>query len=344
MKFIQKSISILVLIFIISACERAFIGPDPTISPQVIFDEAWTFADQEYSFFEYKDIDWQAKYEEYKRLIEEDMNREELFEVIADLLYELRDGHVNLRSSFDRSRNWRWFLDHPTNFDYDLLERNYFNEEQQFVGSFIVNDFEDVGYMRYSSFSFGVSEGQLTYIMNRFKNYKGIIIDIRDNGGGSIGNVDRIASRFTDKDVVVGRERYRSGIKHDDFSEWEDRILEFYEPEEAIEDVAYRFTKPVVVLTNRSCYSAASFFTQYMKALPNVTIMGDWTGGGGGAPSFTELANGWILRVSNTQFESVDGFNIENGVPADVEVSLENADRNRGVDTILEAALALLRK
>lgn len=317
---------------------------EPELSAKAIFDEAWTFADREYSFFEFKEIDWQEQYEQYLPRVDSVSTSEELFEVIADMLYELRDGHVNLRAGFDRSRNWRWFLDHPVNYDYDLLERSYFKEEEQFVGPFIVYDFEDVGYLHYRSFSFDFSNASLTYIINRFKDHKGIIIDIRDNGGGSSGNVGKIANRFTDDRVLAGRERFRNGIGHDDFSDWEAAYIEAYEPEETQDSVLYRFTKPVVLLTNRSCYSAASFFTQYMRELPNVTTMGDWTGGGGGGPSFTELANGWILRVSNTQFESPEGFIIEDGIPPDVRIDLEKTDQDQGKDTILEAALALLRK
>ncbi|MEN0045771.1 MAG: S41 family peptidase [Bacteroidota bacterium] len=327
-------------------CETVFFEEETPFTAQAIFDEAWEFADREYSFFEYKEIDWNAVRAEYDSRIDSVMNREDLFDVIADMLFELRDGHVNLRSSFDRSRNWRWFLDYPPNYNFDVLERNYFKEEQQFVGAFIVHDFEDVGYMHYRSFSSTASEGALNYIMEKFKNHKGIIVDIRDNGGGSSGNVTRIARRFTQESILVGRERYRNGIGHNDFSEWENVRLEPYEPDSDIENdtIAYHFTKPVVLLTNRSCYSAASFFTQYMKALPNVTVMGDWTGGGGGAPTFTELANGWILRVSNTQFESPDGFNIEDGIPPDEQVGLRQEDEIAGIDTILEEALAFLRK
>ncbi|MEL6720649.1 MAG: S41 family peptidase, partial [Bacteroidota bacterium] len=216
----------LISILLFSNCETVFFEEELSFAPQSIFDEAWEFADQEYSFFDYKQIDWDAKRTEYSQQIRPDMNREELFDVIADMLFELRDGHVNLRASFDRSRNWRWFLDFPPNYNYDVLERNYFKEEQQFVGSFIVYDFGDVGYMHYRSFSSSVSEGALNYIMEKFKNHKGIIVDIRDNGGGSSGNMTRISRRFTQEPVVVGRERYRNGIEHNDFSDWEEVTLD----------------------------------------------------------------------------------------------------------------------
>ena len=207
---------------VFSSCELIFTEANPSTSPTAVFEEAWTFADRDYSFFEFKGIDWDSVYNVYRSQVNDDMDQEELFDVIADMLYELRDGHVNLRSSFDRSRNWTWFLNHPANFSYDLLERNYWKEEQQFVGSFVVHDFGDVGYMRYSSFSNSISSSALDYILEKFKDHKGIIIDVRDNGGGLITNIDRLAERFTDQEIVVGQSNYRNGPGHNDFSALED--------------------------------------------------------------------------------------------------------------------------
>jgi hypothetical protein len=318
-----------------------FMEANPSTAPTAIFDEAWTFVDQEYSFFEFKNIDWQDVRTQFEPLVSDTMNNEQLFDVLADMLFVLRDGHVNLSASFDRSRNWRWFLNHPPNYDYNLLERNYFNEQQQFVGAFTIFDFGDVGYIRYSSFSNTVTNGAMNYILDKFKDHKGIIIDVRSNGGGNILNVTAIAERFTDQEVLVGRQRYRNGPNYEDFSAWDDLNLQPFEIEE--DEEAKRFLKPVVVLTNRLSYSATTMFSQYMRELPNVTLMGDWTGGGGGGPSFTELANGWVLRVSNTQLVAPDGFNVEDGVPPDVRIDLDSTDAANGIDTILEEALELIR-
>jgi hypothetical protein len=316
-------------------CERLLIKPDAPGDPVSIFEEAWTFADQEYSFFEYKNIDWDAAYQEFRPKVNEDMGDEALFEVIAEMLFLLRDGHVNLRSPFDRSRNWEWFLGSPENFNYSLLERNYFQSEQQFVGPFVVMDFGDVGYLHYSSFGSGVSSRDMQYITDKFRDHKGLIIDVRNNGGGSLGNVYRLAGWFTEEEVVTGQERYKNGPGHDDFSDLEDLILA---PQGTYYD------KPVVLLTNRRSYSATNFFTLFMRGLPQVTVLGDTTGGGGGAPTFTELANGWNLRVSATQLFTPEGFNVEGGIPPDVQLDLDPADEANGVDTILEEALRRLRE
>ena len=339
----MKYITGIILIVTLSSCELLFTEPQPSTTPTAIFEEAWTFADREYSFFEFKNIDWDSIYAVYQPLVNDEMTSEELFKVIADMMYELKDGHVNLRSSFDVSRNWTWFLDYPANFNYDLLERNYFKEKQQFVGSFIVYDFGDVGYIRYSSFSNTISESSLNYILKKFEFHRGIIIDVRDNGGGSIMNIERLAERFTDEEILVGRTQYKNGIGENDFSALEDVVLSPYETDNEDEE-PLRFTGKVAVLTSRSCYSATNLFAAYMKNLPNVTLIGDQTGGGGGAPAFTELANGWILRVSNTATFMPDGFNIEGGVPVDVAEDMDDTAAQNGFDTILETALFLLRQ
>ena len=55
---------------------------------------------------------------------------------------------------------------------------------------------DNVGYIYYGSFSNDVSESGLDQILNRMAICKGLIIDVRNNGGGSLSNVEKIASRF----------------------------------------------------------------------------------------------------------------------------------------------------
>ena len=318
-------------------CEALFIPAGNGTRETELFEEAWTFTDREYSFFEFKNIDWDATRSQFASRVSDGMGEEALFDVLADMLFVLRDGHVNLSSPFDFSRNWTWYLNSPPNFNADILERNYFNGEQQFVGGFTIYDFGDVGYVRYSSFINAVSPTSLNYIFGDvFRNKRGVILDVRNNGGGSVLNRDFLVSRFTDTEVVAGRQRYKNGPEHDDFSDFEDITI--------APSAGDAYLSPVVLLTNRSSYSATNLFTLCMKELPQVTVMGDTTGGGGGAPAFTELANGWVIRVSATQSFDNAGFNVEDGIPPDVFVQMDSTDITNGVDTILEEALEFLRR
>jgi hypothetical protein len=318
-----------------SACESLWLEP-ASDDPVAIFDEAWTFADRRYAFFEFKDVDWDSVRDRYRPMVEDGMSQEALLDVLDDAFYTLRDGHVNIRTPFDRTRNWTWYLDYPQNFDLSLLERNYYNEEQSYIGPFLLMDFGDIGYIRYPSFSVDFSEGQLNYILSRFRDKAGLVIDVRNNGGGSIANINQLAGRFTELPVFTGRQRFRLPEDRNAFGEWSYQVVE---PSKE----GQRWTKPVVLLTNRSCYSATTMFAQTMRSLPNVTLVGDWTGGGGGVPASTVLANGWTIRVSHTQLESLDGDNLEDGVPPDVRVDMDPDDAAAGIDNILETAFDLLR-
>ncbi len=325
------------LVLLLGACEALFIPADSGTTPTAIFDEAWRFADREYTFFTYKNIDWNEVRNRYEPLVNDDMSDEELFEVLGDMLFELRDGHVNLSSDFDISRNWTWYLNSPPNYDGDVLQRNYFLDGQQYVGSFILYDFGDVGYVLYRSFSGGISGSDLDYLINKFSDRKGLIIDVRNNGGGSLDNAYTFAARFVEEETYFGTVSTKTGPGHDELSEPVDQYIQPQENQVS-------FLKPIVLLTNRRSYSATTFFTQMMRELPNVTVMGDTTGGGGGAPSDTELSNGWVLRVSNTQLLAPNGFNVEDGIPPDELVWQTEEDEAQDIDTILEAALAKLRE
>ncbi len=327
-----------------TACEEILMGPAPDTDPLSIFDEAWEFVDREYSFFEFKEINWDQVYLDFRPQINPSMDEEALFDVLADMLFLLRDGHVNLTAPFDRSRNWEWYLNSPPNFNFTLLERNYFDREQQFVGPFTYKEFDDVAYFYYSSFGLRVEDRDIDYIIENARDKRGLIIDVRNNGGGSSNIASRIAGRFTEEEITVGAFRLKNGPGHDDFTELFSRVIK---PEGDA-----KYTQPVVVLTNRRCYSATNDFVLLMRAIPTVTILGDTTGGGGGTPSYTELSNGWNLRVSSSQDFTIDTtqngevalFNVESGIPPDVRVDLSPSDEARGIDTILEAALRRLRE
>lgn len=320
-----------------SACEKAILDPQPANTKQAIFEQVWKFADEKYSFFDLKKIDWAKVKTQYQAKVSENMTDAELFKVCGDMLYELKDGHVNLRSDFDRSRNWSWFLNYAPNFDKNLIERNYYKDKQKFVGAFEYFDFGDVAYVYYGSFSDGFSKENLDFIVNEAKNKKGIIIDIRDNGGGASDNIPLLAERFCAAKTKIGEDWAKNGVAHDAF----EKNTTYLAPNA---DVTKLLDKPVVVLTNRHVYSAATFFSYTMKQLPNVTLIGDTGGGGGGVPTYTELSNGWILRASSTQTFDNQGFNIEQGVPPTIKIDMDDATTKLGKDAILERGLKFIRE
>ena len=164
----------------------------------------------------------------------------------------------------------------------------------------------------------------------------GLIVDVRSNSGGLLTAAQTLASVFTNETVTVGYISHKTGPGHSDFSQPQPIILK---PGKGL-----RWQKPIVVLANRRTYSAANAFVMYMKALPNVTFMGDHTGGGSGLPFSSELPGGWSIRFSASPIYNTKMEHTEFGIEPDIRVSITRKDYQRGVDTILERARALLRK
>ena len=81
-----------------------------------------------------------------------------------------------------------------------------------------------------------------------------------------------------------------------------------------------------------------------MKSLPNVTVVGDVTGGGCGLPFNSELPNGWSVRFSAAPITGPDGKLTEFGVEPDVKVDMAQNDISNGHDTILDYAFEILKQ
>ena len=336
MTSITKLILLSLLLLFITGCERLFIEPDPANNPVENFDLLWKTVDEKYAFFEYKNVDWDEVYDRYRPLVQEGISQEALFEVMGDMLGELRDGHVSLVSDFDVALYRDFYFDFPANYNETIIERNYLGQDARIVLPFATKVIREVGYIRYSSFLAPIDGNRLDQLIDDYRSLNGVIIDIRDNGGGILAQADTLASRLAqrndDDEPTVGYVRYKDSPSRDDFTRTFPIKLSEHRS----------FDKPVIVLTNREVYSAANSFASYMNTLPNVTLVGDVTGGGGGAPYSGELLNGWQFRFSATQMMDLDRVPIENGIEPDIKVDITPEDEAVGRDTILETALDIL--
>ena len=264
------------------------------------------------------------------------MTEEQTFEVLTNMLGELKDGHVNLYAPFDVGRDWSWKEDYPTHFSENVLKL-YLGKDYKIAAGMkyrILND--NVAYLRCATFVNDFGAGNLDRILLYFAPCNGLIIDLRENGGGMVTSAETLAARFTNEEVLVGYMQHKTGRGHNDFSPRRRQILK---PSKGL-----RWQKRVVVLTNRGVYSAANEFVKYMKCLPQVTIVGDRTGGGAGLPFSSELPNGWIVRFSACPMYDRDGKDTEFGIAPTHQVDMKSADLARGRDTLIEYARKLLAK
>lgn len=295
----------------------------------------WTIIDEQYCFLDYKQIDWNAIHDKYQPLITPDMSQDGLFEVLGNMLAELKDGHVNLYSASNTARYWDWYLDYPRNFDESLVEQ-YLGREYRIGGGAEYTILDDnIGYIYYGSFSSGVGEGNLDEMLSYLSICNGLIIDVRNNGGGNLTYAERIASRFTNEKVLTGYIQHKTGKGHSDFS---DPSPIYLEPSNSI-----RWQKKAIVLVNRHAYSATNDFINSMRYLPNVTILGDKSGGGSGLPFSSELPNGWGVRFSASPHLDADKQHIEFGIDPDIKIDMTEEDQANGLDTMIEEARRLLK-
>lgn len=329
--------SLLIGVLLLAGCSPE---PDYKNDNYGNFDALAEIIDTRYCFFEAKDIDWSEVRARYRAEVKPDMSVIELFNLCAAMLDELEDGHVNLTAPFSTSYYRQWWSDYPQDFNLRTLQQYYleFNYYQTSGISYRMLS-GDVGYMYYPSFSSGIGELNLDYILALLSDAKALIIDIRDNGGGLLTNIDVLVSRFIDSDICGGYITHKTGPGHGDFSEPYEIT---YHPAPSGR-IKWDSGKPVYVLTNRSCFSAANDFVSVMKTLPNVRIVGARTGGGGGLPFSSELPNGWSVRFSAAPLYSPAGEITEFGIdPSEgCEVHCSEEALASGHDAILDFALTL---
>lgn len=305
-------------------------------TPTGNFEALWRIMDEHYCFFTEKQVDWNAVHAKYSQQVNDRMTSEQLLEVMQNMLAELRDGHVNIYTSFNTARYWSWHEDYPKNLNDTLIDR-YIGTDYRLVSGMKYTILDDnTGYVRIESFQNSFGDGNLDDLFYYLATTQGLIIDIRGNGGGLLTSAEKLAARFTDKETTVGYLRHKTGKGHDSFSSPEAQKIK---PSKGI-----RWHKPVVILTNREVFSAANEFVKYMLCFPNVSVVGDKTGGGSGLPLSSSLPNGWNVRLSACPMYDKDMKETESGIEPTHQVSLDRAASLAGRDSIIEYARRLIHR
>lgn len=332
MKKLIQLITAVAVTLIAGACHRL---PQFENDAEGNFDALWSILDTHYCYFEEKGIDWDSIYQVYRPMITPETGQLQFFTICSAMLDELRDGHVNLTAPFSSSYYKKWWSDYPQNYDERLVDQYYLN-----FGGFNRNGLtyamlpDSVGYMRYPSFAYSISDLTLDYALALLEPCKGLIIDVRDNGGGELTNVETLVARFIDRRITAGYISHKAGPGHGDFST---PFPYYFDPAPA---PRLHWSKPVVVLTNRSTFSAANNFVAIMHPLKAVRLIGDTTGGGSGMPFSSEIPCGWSVRFSGSPVYDADMQVTEFGIAPDIHVDLDPLKALDGIDTMLDAAIA----
>ncbi|MEL6149789.1 MAG: S41 family peptidase, partial [Chloroflexota bacterium] len=168
----------------------------------------------------------------------------------------------------------------------------------------------------------------LPQILSRFADKDVLVIDVRFNDGGEDANALYIAGHFADEPTLA----FTKDVQGNTFVE----PLELHiEPQ-----TTQPFAGDVVVMTSGYTFSAAEVFTGAMIALPNVTTIGEATGGGFSDTLIALLPNGWHFTLSNEVYTLHDGRVYEGqGLPPDVKAPMRSTPTDRDVDPVLNHVL-----
>jgi carboxyl-terminal processing protease len=140
------------------------------------------------------------------------------------------------------------------------------------------------------------------------KSAQGLILDLRNNGGGSLPDAVEMTGFFIDQGPVVQVKAER-------------QVRPLYDPERGLE-----FDKPMVVLVNRQSASASEILAAALQDYGRAIIVGDSKTHGKGSvqslmPLDREDESLGALKVTTAAFYRVDGRSTQlKGVSPDVEI------------------------
>ena len=318
--------------FILSGCEMLALNDEHGTDKLSVYDQYWNIVNEKYAMFEAKNVDWNVVRDTTRNKISHDMPDEEFWQVMGSMATVLHDGHSYLIRG-EELAGWDGLLDgYDRNLDANQLN-HYLTGAQTINESDLIYNILDgnIGYLLILSFDADFDEEDIETVIDYLKDTDGLIIDVRGNGGGDPFLAAYLAGHFTDKEVYAGFERFKTGPGPNDFSDSEMNVI----PQGTY------YSKPVIVLTNRECYSATTTMIYMMNPLDNVTFMGDRTGGGSGSTADGHLSNGWIWSLSTSEFIDFEGNHLDDGFDPDIFVSLDEMDTSK--DEIIERALLELK-
>ncbi|SFT39562.1 Tricorn protease C1 domain-containing protein [Lishizhenia tianjinensis] len=326
-----------VLLVSASACKKMTFQPQPENSQTAIFDYFYKAYQEDYVLFDQRNVNWEDQYNTYRPMVSDEMSDADLFERLKDMVAPLNDGHVKLIAPNE--------IQYTPNIYYQTrLEDDLFDLEL-IKSKYLKDDYEVNGY---GFNTYGMIENDIAYVhmvwtsdnwegMDEILSYsdpaKGLIIDLRHNGGGDFTLAFSRMGRFTQEERLAFTSKTKNGAGPNDFTApyaWK------------IYPEGEYFDKKIMVLTDRYTISAGERLVMALQTLPNVTTVGDTTNGSISSMILRELPNAWNFSVCPQQVESHDGMNYEGiGLIPDVLIENTSAQMQAKTDATLEHALSL---
>jgi carboxyl-terminal processing protease len=339
------------------------------------FNTFWADLDNRYAVFAERlptGKTWAQLGQRYGKRVNGKMSSTQLFDALIGMVRELDDGHTSLKAKdLDRDED---AAAAPYKYEDELdgIESNVkarYVEEKRLTSlargkikygriAGPVGKGQDVGYVLISSME-GLSPGgtedadtavtrqAMRTILGEFGDVLGVVLDVRNNGGGFDDVSKEIAGWFKGPHALAWKKQHREG-----------RGFSTPEKEYVVDSSKNKgaFVGPTVLLQSGASFSAAETLGLALRTREQVTFVGEPTGGHysdtygfeseapSGAPGDGQLPNGWTYQFSGEIYVSADGKIREAiGIPVKHPVRFDPKALARGQDVMLDRALAVLR-
>jgi carboxyl-terminal processing protease len=346
---------------------------------QQIFIQFWDKMNTQYVYWDKEQTNWELLYKEFKprfdQLSNSDSDKKKAVTYFRQMCSELLDNHLiitfnngvlkqsSINPSYERKAKKKNFHER---FNYDDIVKSYLDdgflagrghivENGISISSTVGTINNSLLYFHCNFFSLNKSYNSdtgdikliLDYFFCRLKGecfpIKGIILDLRNNAGGSVVDMNFFAGKLVNNDVTFGYTRSKTGLGKLSYQPWLTSVLKH--------DAGYNVDVPIVLLIDNFSASLAEIMVIALKSKKNITI-GENTYGATGAISDSEIFNSGsfnigdflTVKTSSVEFKGIDGLFYENvGIAPDIYVPFNAEELNAGKDAQLESAIKLLQ-
>ncbi len=187
---------------------------------------------------------------------------------------------------------------------------------------------DNIGYLKFDTFNEKLS-GKFKKALTNLKNTKGLIIDLRDNGGGELSFIGKIADWILPEKTSFGEiQRRGKGDKKLFFGDKSSQI----------------YSAPIVVLLDNDSASSSELFSIGLQEAKRAKVVGSISCGCLLGISGGRNLNDGRLELSEFGFISARNYRVErNGVKPDLVINPTLSDVENRTDQALKEAVKLLQ-
>lgn len=374
---------LIMLVLCLSSCQKSELAiPVSPSNSSELFEAFWNKMNTNYVYWDIDTTNWDKVYNDYKPAfakldIKQTTDLNQAFQYFQQMTKELIDCHYNI--IFDDSFSPNSIIFPSLNriqkrqgfhqlFNYYEIDKNYLDPDYQIGKSYsnsnnlltalcgtIENRIlffsctEFALYEKYYSTISNPVQKTLQFFFSKLQNLpdniQGIIIDVRGNQGGDLGDLNFFVGHFIDIPLHFGYTQTKSGNGRLDYTPW---IKAFVNPEPDGKKIDF----PIVILADMYTASLAEAVLMAFKVFPKCIFIGETTWGATGPLVGTDVYNAGQFKIdgflnvttASCKFKYLDG-NIYEGIgfAPDITVPYDENSIINGRDSQLEKAIGIFR-